>query len=137
MATSTVSRLAPVTARDGVDTRKQENWGSTEVVNWETICRSDMIIGLGMPTAKSGNTSTELTADTVAHSEEDECAGMDQCECCGVQMDLYNARCERCTDLGEEVYDDFRPYGEDEDDESEPEEEFYNHYLDVDDDFDF
>jgi hypothetical protein len=132
MATLTVSRLAPVTARDGVDTRKQENWGSTEVVNWETICRSDMIIGLGMPTVKSGNTSNELTASAVAHSEEDEC---DQCECCGVRSDLYNARCERCTDLGEEVYDDFRPYGEDI--ESEPDDEFYNQYLDIDDDFDF
>jgi hypothetical protein len=36
MATSTVSRLAPVTARDGVDTRNQDNWESAAAVNLET-----------------------------------------------------------------------------------------------------
>jgi hypothetical protein len=36
MATSTVSRLAPVTARDGVDTRKKENCGTAEAVMQET-----------------------------------------------------------------------------------------------------
>ena len=36
MATSTVSRLAPANARDGVDTRKQDNWGTAAAVNQET-----------------------------------------------------------------------------------------------------
>jgi hypothetical protein len=132
MATSTVSRLAPVTARDGVDTRKQENWGMTEVVNRETICQVDMITGLGLPTVNSGNTSIEQTANAEGQFEYYEC---DQCDCCGVGADLYNARCARCSDLGEEVDDDFRPYGQDV--ESEPDDDFYNQYLDIDDEFDF
>ena len=49
MATSIVSRLAPVTARDGVNTRKQVNWASAAARPQETICRSDAIIGLGNP----------------------------------------------------------------------------------------
>ena len=49
MATSTVSRLAPANARDGVNTRKQENWASIAMQTQKTICRSDTIIGLGNP----------------------------------------------------------------------------------------
>ena len=49
MATSTVSRLAPVTARDGVNTRKKENWARVATQPQKTICRSDTIIGLGNP----------------------------------------------------------------------------------------
>ena len=49
MATSTVSRLAPANARDGVNTRKQVNWATAAAGTRETICRSDMIIGLGNP----------------------------------------------------------------------------------------
>jgi len=49
MATSIVSRLAPVTARDGVDTRKKVNWVSAAAQPQKTICRSDVIIGLGNP----------------------------------------------------------------------------------------
>ena len=36
MATSIVSRLAPVTARDGVDTRKKDNCGMAAAMNQET-----------------------------------------------------------------------------------------------------
>jgi hypothetical protein len=36
MATHEESRLAPETARDGVDTRKKDNQGSAAAVNWET-----------------------------------------------------------------------------------------------------
>jgi hypothetical protein len=36
MATTEVTRLAPVTARDGVDTRTKDNQGSAAAVNWET-----------------------------------------------------------------------------------------------------
>lgn len=36
MATLRVTRPAPVTARDGVDTRKKDNWGSAAAVNQET-----------------------------------------------------------------------------------------------------
>ena len=49
MATSTVSRLAPATARDGVDTRKKVNWARAVAQPRKTICRSDAIIGLGNP----------------------------------------------------------------------------------------
>jgi hypothetical protein len=47
-----------VTARDGVDTRKKENWARVAAkapVAQETICRSDMINGLGLPAAQLGN----------------------------------------------------------------------------------
>ena len=47
MATSCNTRLAPVTARDGVDTRKKVNWASVATQPRKTICRSDAIIGLG------------------------------------------------------------------------------------------
>lgn len=50
-----MSRLAPVTARDGVDTRNKENR-----YNRETICRSDMIIGSGVPTVHWGDMMMEL-----------------------------------------------------------------------------
>ncbi len=49
MATSHVSRLAPANARDGVDTRKKDNWASIAMQTRKTICRSDTIIGLGNP----------------------------------------------------------------------------------------
>jgi hypothetical protein len=49
MATSTVPRLAPATARDGVDTRKKVNWARAVAQPRKTICRSDAIIGLGNP----------------------------------------------------------------------------------------
>ena len=44
-----MTRLAPVTARDGVDTRNKENRSIRE-----TICRSDTIIGSGVPTVHWG-----------------------------------------------------------------------------------
>jgi len=43
MATSIVSRLAPVTARDGVDTRKKDNCGTAAAVKQETTS----LVGLG------------------------------------------------------------------------------------------
>jgi len=49
MASLRNSRLAPVTARDGVNTRKQVNWATAAARPQETICRSDVIIGLGNP----------------------------------------------------------------------------------------
>ena len=52
MATSIVSRLAPVTARDGVNTRKQANWARVAAQPRKTICRSDTIIGLEQLVAK-------------------------------------------------------------------------------------
>lgn len=51
MATLRVPRLAPVTARDGVDTRKKVNWASAAAQPRKTICRSDAIIGLDGQTA--------------------------------------------------------------------------------------
>ena len=60
MATSKDARLAPVNAREGVNTRKQGNWASAVARPRETICRSDMIIGLGCPTAQWGDMMTGM-----------------------------------------------------------------------------
>ena len=51
MATSQESRLAPETARDGVDTRTKENWGSVATVNRETTSLRGVAQGLGEQTA--------------------------------------------------------------------------------------
>jgi len=57
MAALLQSRLVSANTRDGVDTRKQEN---REIR--KTICRSDMIIGLGVPTVYWGDMMTGMYA---------------------------------------------------------------------------
>lgn len=47
MATHGTHRLAPETARDGVDTRKQENWESVATVNRETTSLRGVAQGSG------------------------------------------------------------------------------------------
>lgn len=46
MASTSYTRLATVNARDGVNTRNKVNWAATAAR--KTICRSDMIIDLGL-----------------------------------------------------------------------------------------
>ena len=52
MATLGQTRLAPVTARDGVDTRKKVKKVTFAKETLETICRSDVINGLGQSAVK-------------------------------------------------------------------------------------
>jgi hypothetical protein len=68
MATSTVSRLASVTARDGVDTRNKDNWGSAEAVNQETT-----LLGGGDQTQVGQTAALEYLAPPGA---EKECSAM-------------------------------------------------------------
>lgn len=63
MATSTVSRLASVNARDGVNTRTKVNWATAVARPQKTICRSDMIIGLGQLAVEQSYNGTAKWGD--------------------------------------------------------------------------
>lgn len=69
MATSTVSRLASVTARDGVNTRTKVNWASAVARPRKTICRSDMIIGLGQLAVQQSYNGTAKWGDVMTDRE--------------------------------------------------------------------
>jgi hypothetical protein len=68
MATSTVSRLASVTARDGVNTRTKVNWATAVAGPRKTICRSDMIIGLGKLAVEQSYNGTAKWGDVMTDS---------------------------------------------------------------------
>jgi hypothetical protein len=68
MATSNVSRLASVTARDGVNTRTKVNWATAVARPRETICRSDMIIGLGQLAVEQSYNGSAAWGDIMTDS---------------------------------------------------------------------
>ena len=65
MASTRHTRLAPVTARDGVDTRKKVNWASVATQPRKTICRSDAIIGLGQLAAQQSYNGSAAWGDVM------------------------------------------------------------------------
>ena len=104
MASTWANRLVSANTRVGVDTRKRENWASVATQTRETICRSDMIIGLGVPAVTNGAKWGDLmTGD----------AG--RCVSSGVRhkiydpMDLYRDMADEPWKYEDDLLDDLAP----------------------------
>lgn len=60
MASRNYNSWHSATARDGVNTRKKENWARVAARPQETVCRLDSINGLGLPAAQLGNFDSNM-----------------------------------------------------------------------------
>jgi hypothetical protein len=91
MASQSHTRLAPVTARDGVDTRNKDNCETAEAVTQETLARE---VNTGVAVVlESCDDWYELCE---AHISTEELPSLDHCRECGDGGEIFDDLCVAC-----------------------------------------